>query len=158
MGQPQIMTDQIISKDGYEKLQKELDLLVNFKRKEIADRIQKAKDQGDLSENAEYSEAKDAQAFNEGRIAELTTLLKNLTVVEGSNGKDRVSMGSKVTVEVNNNKKVYEIVSFNEADPLTGKISNESPIGRALVDKKKGDTVIVNTPKGETQYKILIIE
>jgi len=152
------MSDQIISKEGYEKLQKELEYLTAVKRMEIADRIQKAKDQGDLSENAEYSEAKDAQAFNEGRVAELAALLKNLVVVENGNAKDRVSMGSKVTVEVNGEKRVYAIVSFNEADPISGKISNESPIGRALIDKKKGDAVSVNTPKGEAQYKILKIE
>lgn len=152
------MSDQIISKEGYDKLQKELDFLSNTKRKEIADRIQRAKDQGDLSENAEYSEAKDAQAFNEGRIAELASLLKNLVVVENGNGKDRVSMGSKVTVEVSGEKRVYNIVSFNEADPLSGKISNESPIGRALVDRRKGETVKVSTPKGEMEFKISKIE
>ena len=152
------MTDQIISQEGYDKLKKEFDNLVNVKRREIADRIQKAKDQGDLSENAEYSEAKDAQAFNEGRIAELAAMLKNLTVVENGHGSDKVTMGSKVTVEVNGDKKIFTIVSFNEADPVSGKISNESPIGRALVDKKKGDTVTVFTPKGENIYKISKVE
>lgn len=148
------MNDQIISKEGYEKLKKELELLTTTRRREIADRIQKAKDMGDLSENAEYSEAKDAQAFNEGKIAELSTLLKNLTVVDNGGAKDRVSLGSDVVVEVNGEEKVYSIVSFNEADPLAGKISNESPLGRALLDKKKGDQVTVTTPKGENTYKI----
>lgn len=152
------MSEQIISKEGYDKLQKELEFLTNTKRREIADRIQKAKDQGDLSENAEYSEAKDAQAFNEGRIAELSTLIKNLVIVENGHGKEAVSMGSKVTVEVNGEKKVYEIVSFNEADPMSGKISNESPIGRSLIDKKKDETVNVVTLRGENKYKILKIE
>lgn len=148
------MNDQIISKEGYEKLKKELELLQTTRRREIADRIQKAKDMGDLSENAEYSEAKDAQAFNEGKIAELSGLLKNLTVVDNGGSKDRVSLGSDVVVEVNGEEKVYSIVSFNEADPLAGKISNESPLGRALLDKKKGDQVTVTTPKGENTYKI----
>ncbi len=151
------MAEQIITKEGYDKLQQELESLTKVKRKEIAERIQKAKDQGDLSENAEYAEAKDAQAFNEGRIAELEALLKNLTVVENGQGKDKVSMGSVVTVQVNDNKKEYAIVSFNEADPLAGKISNESPLGRALLDRKAGDTVSVTTPRGSIDYKILKI-
>ncbi|MBI4812124.1 transcription elongation factor GreA [Candidatus Falkowbacteria bacterium] len=152
------MTNQIITQEGYDKLKKELDYLVNVKRKEIAERIQRAKDQGDLSENAEYAEAKDAQAFNEGRIAELSALIKNLTIVGNGSGKDKVSMGSKVTVEAGGEKKIFTIVSFNEADPLAGKISNESPIGRALLDKKIGDMVVVNTPKGEIKYRIVKIE
>lgn len=150
----QNMNDQIISKEGYEKLKKELELLTTTRRREIADRIQRAKDMGDLSENAEYSEAKDAQAFNEGRVAELSALLKNLTVVDNGGTKDRISLGSDVAVEVNGEEKVYSIVSFNEADPLAGKISNESPLGRSLLDKKKGDQVTVTTPKGQNTYKI----
>jgi transcription elongation factor GreA len=153
------MTDQIISKEGYEKLQKELDQLVNIKRKEIAERIQRAKDMGDLSENAEYQEAKDAQAFNEGRIVELNQMLKNLTVVENGNHKDIVGMGSKVTIKTkNNDEKQYTIVSFNEADPVEGKISNESPLGSAFIDKKVGDRVTVSTPKGDNEYEIIKIE
>lgn len=147
--------DQIISKEGYEKLQQELEYLTTVKRREIANRIQKAKDMGDLSENAEYSEAKDAQAFNEGRVAEVTQMLKNLTVVETSNSKGIVNMGSSVTVKVKDKEKDFTIVSFNEADPLGGKISNESPIGRALLGKKKGDLATVTTPKGETEYEII---
>lgn len=148
---------QIISREGYEKLKKELDNLTNVKRREIADRIQKAKDMGDLSENAEYSEAKDAQAFNDGRIAELMSMLKNLTVVDGDMNTNQVGMGSSVTVEVEGSKKTYKIVSFNEADPMEEKISNESPLGKAFLDKKIGDTVVVSTPKGERSYKIIKI-
>ena len=92
------MADQIISQEGYDKLKAELDLLINVKRKEIAKRIQAAKDMGDLSENAEYSEAKDAQAFNDGRIVEITSMLKNLTVVANGAKKDSVGMGSKITL------------------------------------------------------------
>ncbi len=152
------MPDQIISREGYEKLQKEYDLLVNVRRKEIAARIQTAKDMGDLSENAEYAEAKDAQAFNDGRIAELTTLLKTLTVVDNGNNRDKIGLGSKVLAKTNDVDKTFTIVSFNEADPINGKISNESPLGRALLDKKKGDKVTVNTPKGEVMYEIINIE
>lgn len=150
------MTDQIISQDGYEKLKQELDTLIR-RRKEIADRIQSAKDLGDLSENAEYAEAKDAQAFNEGRIVELAALLKNVTVVH-KESKSQVGMGSVVIVKSNGNSKEFTIVSFNEVDPLAGKISNESPLGRAFLNKKKGDVVTITTPKGETSYEIIEVK
>jgi transcription elongation factor GreA len=153
------MPDQIISKEGYEKLKKEYEYITTIKRREIADRIEKAKEFGDLSENAEYHEAQDAKAFNEGRIAELNTMLKNLTVVEGEISHDEVSMGSTVVVKNGDGKeRKYTIVSFNEVDPLAGKISNESPIGIAFLGKKKGEKVKVNTPKGEVEYKIMKIE
>ena len=151
------MPDQIISREGYEKLKKEYELLTTVKRKEIAERIQTAKDMGDLSENAEYSEAKDAQAFNEGRIAELTQLLKTLTVVDNGNNKGKIGLGSKVTAKTKNVNKTFIIVSFNEADPMEGKISNESPLGKALLGKKKGDKITVTTPKGEVEYEIIKI-
>ncbi len=147
---------QIISEEGFHKLEEELQQLTTTKRREIADRIEKAKELGDLSENAEYSDAKEAQAFNEGRVAEITALLKNLTVVKG-HGRGQIGMGSKITVDCAGQQKEFIIVSFNEADPMTGKVSNESPLGLAFLDKKIGDTVIVHTPKGENKYKILKI-
>ena len=153
-----IMSDQIILQEGYDKLKKELEHLTKTRRLEIAQRIESAKELGDLSENAEYSEAKDAQAFNEGKIAELTALLKNLTIVENGKNKDTIGMGSKVTVKINNNERKYTIVSFNESDPATGKISNESPLGMAFINKKENDIVKVETPNGEMEYKILNIE
>jgi len=152
------MSDQIITQEGYNKLQDELTHLSTTKRREIAERIEKAKDLGDLSENAEYSEAKDAQALNEGRILELTNILKNVIVVNGKGGKDEVAMGSEVTVKTGGNKKTYTIVSFNEADPLNGKISNESPLGLSFLGKKKGASVNVETPKGVVEYKIIKID
>lgn len=152
------MNDQIISQEGYDKLKDELTLLTTIKRKEIAERIERAKELGDLSENAEYSEAKDAQALNEGHILELTNTLKNVTVVHHEDSKDQVVMGSKVTVKSSDKEKQYTIVSFNEADPLNGKISNESPLGVAFLNKKKGDAIEVETPKGIVKYKILKIE
>jgi len=152
------MNDQIISKEGYEKLKNELELLTTTKRREIAERIQRAKDMGDLSENAEYQEAKDAQAFNEGRVMEINALMKNLTVVEADSGGNEISMGSKIRVKVNGAEKEFTIVSFNEVDPIVGKISNESPLGRAFVGKKKGDITRVATPKGESEYEVLKIE
>ncbi len=149
------MTENIITKEGYDKLQNEITHLTTIKRREIADRIQKAKDMGDLSENAEYSEAKDAQAINEGRIIDLKARIKDLTIVENGGSKNEVSMGSKLKVKSNDIEKEYVIVSFNEADPLEGKISNESPMGRAFLGKKKGDKVIVETPRGEKEYEVL---
>lgn len=151
------MPDQIITKEGFEKLQKELETLQTVKRREIADRIERAKEMGDLSENAEYSEAKDAQAFNEGRIAEISQMLKNLTVVENENGNGTVGMGSRIIVS-NGEEREYTIVSFNESDPLNGMISNESPLGQAFIGKSKGAKVKVPTPKGEIEYEILKIE
>jgi transcription elongation factor GreA len=152
------MSDQIITREGYDKLKQELEMLINVRRREIAERIEKAKELGDLSENAEYADAKEAQAFNEGRIQELEAFLKNYTVVANGGQKGIVSMGSRVTVKVEGKTKTYAIVSFNEVDPAEGKISNESPLGRAFLGHKKGDKVRVETPRGETEYEILKIE
>ncbi len=155
------MPDQIISREGHDKLSRELEHLIKIKRREIAERIERAKELGDLSENAEYHEAKDAQAFNEGRINELETKLKNVIIVEenGSAG-GKIGMGSEITVlnKQTGEEKNFKIVSFNEADPINGKISNESPLGTAFLDKKKGDEVMAQTPKGETKYKILKVK
>ncbi len=148
------MSDQqIISEEGYEKLQHELHELSTTKRRDIADRIEKAKELGDLAENAEYADAKEAQAFNEGRIGEISNLLKNLTVVQSAHGGE-IGMGSKVSVEIDGQKKEYTIVSFNEADPLEGRISNESPMGVAFLGRKVGEKVTVKTPKGDMTYSI----
>ena len=153
------MNDQIISQEGYDKIKNELDYLSTAKRREIAERIERAKDLGDLSENAEYSEAKDAQALNEGRVIDLANILKNVTVVENNGSKDEVLMGSQVTVKnEKGDTKKYTIVSFNEADPVEGKISNESPLGVAFLHHGKGETVEVETPRGVLKYKIIKIE
>ena len=153
------MNEQIISQEGYNKIKEELNYLTITKRKEIAERIERAKELGDLSENAEYSEAKDAQALNEGRILELSNILKNVTIVDNSGSKHEVLMGSKVTVLSSDGKeKQYTIVSFNEADPINGNISNESPLGVVFLHRKKGDEVEVETPRGILKYKIINIE
>jgi len=152
------MNEQIISQEGYDKLKDELNLLATVRRKEIAERIERAKELGDLSENAEYSEAKDAQALNEGRVLELTNVLKNVTVVQNDSSHESVNMGSRVTVKSIAGERQYTIVSFNEADPLNGKISNESPLGVAFLGKHEGETVEVETPKGVIKYKIIKIE
>ncbi len=151
------MSEQIISREGYQKLVDELEMLSTERRREIADRIEKAKELGDLSENAEYSEAKEAQAFNEGKIIELAGLLKNLVVVDGQT-KGKVGMGSKLTVKNGALTKEFTIVSFNEADPVNGLVSNESPIGQAFLGHFAGDKVKVTTPKGEVEYEIVAID
>lgn len=151
------MSEQIISQEGYAKLKQELEYLSKNKRREIADRIESAKELGDLSENAEYAEAKEEQAFNEGKIMELTNLLKNVQVV-ATQDSGAIGMGSHLVAETDGIKKEFTIVSFNEADPLSGKISNESPLGIAFLNKKKGDKVMVKTPKGEVEYKIIKVE
>ncbi len=152
------MPDQIISQEGYDKLKKELDDRLGPKRMEIASRIESAKELGDLSENAEYAEAKDEQAFNDGRIAELMALLKNVTVVGTNGDKHKIGMGSKITAVTDGKTREFTIVSFNEANPTEGKISNESPLGVAFLGKKKGDKIAVNTPRGTVVYEILGIK
>jgi len=149
------MPEQIITQDGYNKLKEEHDFLSNVRRKEIAERIERAKELGDLSENAEYSEAKDAQALNEGRIMELSGILKNVTIVDKVSDGEHIVMGSTVTVKVDGKEKQYTIVSFNEADPLNGLISNESPLGVAFIGRRKDESVEVETPKGVMHYKII---
>jgi len=152
-----IMSDQIISPEGYNKLKEELNFLSTVKRREIADRIEAAKELGDLSENAEYADAKEAQAFNEGRVAEIANLLQNLKVV-AANEAGVVGMGSKITVENDGRERQFEIVSFNEADPAGGKISNESPLGEAFLNRRAGEAIAVTTPKGQVVYKIIKVE
>ena len=152
------MNEQIVSQEGYNKIKDELNFLTTIKRKEIAERIERAKELGDLSENAEYSEAKDAQALNEGRVLDLTNILKNVTVVESGGVSGEVVMGSKVTVSSDGKEKQYTIVSFNEADPINGRISNESPLGVAFLHHHKGEQVEVETPRGIIKYKIIKIE
>lgn len=151
------MSEHVITFEAYEKLKEELNFLSTTNRKEIAERIQKAKDLGDLSENAEYSQAKEDQAFNDGRIAEIQNILKNATIADSAKA-GKVGLGSIVKVKVLNKEKELQIVSFNESDPLSGKISNESPIGQALLNKKKGDMIEVNTPSGKIAYEILGIK
>lgn len=141
---------------GHKKLKEELAHLKKVKRPEIAERIKQAKDYGDLSENAEYADAREEQSFVEGRILELENALKNVTVVSGvDSDPDTVNIGDTVTVERDGATSTYTIVGSKEADPAIGKISNESPIGRALLNRRKGDQVEVKTPKGKVVWKIV---
>ena len=151
----------ILTRLGYEKLENELNDLTVNRRKEIAQKIKEAREQGDLSENAEYDAAKEEQRSIEGRIAELETILKNVEIVEEEDlSFDRVNIGCLVTVQEKKSKKnvTFHMVGSTEANSMAGKISNESPIGRALMNHKKGETVVVEAPVGEITYKIMKIE
>jgi transcription elongation factor GreA len=144
-----------LSKDGLEKLRAELDEMITVKRPEVADRIHDAKEHGDLSENAEYEDAKNEQAFVEGRIQTLEALIKNATIIDENHSTDHVQIGSTVSVESPDGSESFTIVGSTEAKPAEGRISNESPVGRALLGKKKGDKVVVRVPAGDFTYKIV---
>ena len=146
-----------LSKDGLEKLRTELDEMVSVKRPEVANRIHDAKEHGDLSENAEYEDAKNEQAFVEGRIQTLEALIKNATIIDENHSTDHVQIGSTVAVESPDGKERFTIVGSAEAKPAEGRISNESPVGRALLGKKKGEKVVVKVPAGDFTYKITSI-
>ena len=147
-----------LSQEGIETIKKELQELKTKKRQEIAARLQEAKDLGDLSENAEYFEAKEAQSLNENRIIELEKLLKNAVVIETSSEEDIVRVGSTIEVKSNNGPETFNIVGSAEAKPQEGKISNESPLGRAFLGRKIGDEIEIKSPNGITKYKIIKIE
>lgn len=154
------MDSQYFSKEGLEKLKQELEHRTNTLRPEIAARIKEAKELGDLSENAEYAEAKEAQSLNEGRIEEIKTILENAVIIGENNGSKGgvIGVGSHIKVESKNGSREYTIVGAAESDPANGFISNESPLGAAFLGQKKGDKVSVNTPKGEVEYKILDVK
>jgi transcription elongation factor GreA len=146
-----------ISKDGLENLHKELDELVALRRPEIAQRIHDAKEHGDLTENAEYEDAKNEQAFVEGRIQTLEALIKNATLIDEHHGNDHVQIGSTVHVKGPDGSQRFTIVGSTEARPTEGRISNESPVGRALLGRKKGETITVQVPAGDLAYTIVSI-
>lgn len=147
-----------ITQDGYNKIIKELDELKKIKRKEISERIQEAQELGDLSENAEYVEAKNEQAFTEGRIQEIETLLKHATIIkEKRKSSGKVEVGSKIKIQDDSEQKEYIIVGSNESDPAKGKISNESPLGQAFMGKKVGDIIEISIPRGTKAFKIIEI-
>ncbi len=149
-----------ITAEGLEKIKQELEYLVNVERKNIAQRIQEAKELGDLSENAEYSSAKEDQAFLEKKIIELEETIKNAEIIKPKpNLKGIVQIGSTVKFKNSTGESnTYTIVGSQEADPTNGKISNESPIGRAFLNKKPGDTVEFQSPKGLVRFTILAVE
>ena len=149
-----------LTREGLKKLQDELEYLKTIKRQEVADRLHAAMDEGDINENAEYDEAKNEQAFVEGRILTVETMLKNYVLIEDhARDIEEASLGSTVTVvEGDNPQEKYHIVGAAEADPTKGRISNESPLGRALIGRRVGDTVQVSSPAGLLTFRILKIE
>jgi transcription elongation factor GreA len=153
--------DVILTKEGYEKLRDEIDFLSNQKRREVADRIKTAREFGDIAENAEYDDAKNEQAMLEARIAKLQERLAGARVIEKKEiAKDVVSIGAKVRLRDVDAKQTveYHLVGSAEANPAEHKLSNESPVGKAIIGKKKGETVEVATPRGSLKYKILEIK
>jgi transcription elongation factor GreA len=151
----------ILTPEGYEKLKQEIEYLSTDKRREVADRIRIAREFGDIAENAEYDDAKNEQAMLEHRIAQLEERLSAARVIEkGEIKKDVVSIGSHVKLRDVDAKKTFEyhIVGSAEANPDENKLSNESPVGRAIMGRKKGETVEVSAPRGSFKYKILEIK
>lgn len=152
------MPNNFLTREGYQKLQEELEYLRKVKRQEVANRLHEAMEGGELIENAEYEAAKNEQAFVEGRIQELDALLASAKIIEedGKRKSDVVQLGSKVTIKEGNfEAETFTIVGAAEANPREGKISNESPIGKAILGHKAGDTVKVETPGGTYNVKIL---
>lgn len=151
----------LITEEGYENLEEELEHLVTVERREVAKRIKTARDFGDISENSEYDEAKNEQAFIEGRIKKIEKTLANAKVVKKDEiDEHTVNLGTTVELKDldRNELFTYEIVGSAEADPLECRISNESPIGKAILGKSIGDEVVVHTPGGVSEYKILSIK
>ncbi|MDX1521448.1 MAG: transcription elongation factor GreA [Anaerolineae bacterium] len=148
-----------LTKDGKKKLEQELEYLTTVRRQEIAADIKSAKEEGDLSENSAYDEAKLAQGFLEGRVQTIEAQLRDAIIIDENGSSDMVRVGSKVTVDDEEfGEETYHIVGSAEADPLEGRISNESPIGEALLGAKVGDVVKAATPGGEVVYKVLKIK
>ncbi len=148
----------ILRRSRFKEWEKELEILKTVKRREIAERIKLARDFGDLSENSEYDEAKNDQAFLEGEIIRIETMLRNAVIVDDADkSEETVSVGSKVKLyDIEYDEElVYEIVGATEADISQNKVTTDSPVGQALLNKRVGETVKVNTPGGELEFKIL---
>ena len=153
------MDNQYFTPEGLEKLKEEFKYRTEVLRGEIAKRLKEAKEEGDISENAGFDAAKEAQAVNEGKIEEIKDALENAKVFKGSSGKSTVDIGSGVKVESKpNGVKEFVIVGAAESDPMKGFISNESPLGSAFLGRKKGDKIEIQTPKGVVEYKILEVK
>ncbi len=149
------MADKIhyLSKESLEALKKEYEDVKYVQIPAVANKINEAKQQGDLSENAEYHQAKEEMAWAQGRLLELENIIGNAQIIEKSKS-DKIGLGNTVVVEVNKIEKTYQIVGAQEADPINGKISNESPLGNAFLGHKAGDKVEVRTPAGLQNYEI----
>lgn len=152
--------EELVSKEKYEELTRELDELRTTRRREVAEQLEYARSLGDLSENAEYQEAREMQAAVEERIGKLEVILKNAKIVRGSKS-DNIGMGSVVSVQPTlkgGETRTYTIVGAEEADIISGKVSYHSPLGNALMGKKKGDEFSFQTPRGTQKYRILKVE
>ena len=147
---------QYLSPEGLEEHKQELEDL-KVKRQEIAKRLEEAKALGDLAENTEYLQAREAQAFNEGKILELEQLLRDAVVIDKNKKSTLVQVGSTVEIKVNGRTQMFTIVGSEEASPQEGKISNESPLGKAFLGRKAGDTLEIETPGGRASYRIIMV-
>lgn len=145
-----------LTKEGLEELKKEYEELTKVKRPEVLTRVTDARNQGDLSENAEYVAAREELSFIDGRIDEIEELLKQVTLIEAAQGSG-VGLGSKVTLKVNGKEEIFMVVGEWEADPAARKISHESPLGKALLGKQKGDQVEVEAPAGKVMYTVVSV-
>ncbi|MBU1203098.1 transcription elongation factor GreA [Patescibacteria group bacterium] len=152
------MDKKVFSQAGLDKLKNELEHLKTEKRPQVSERIKTAKELGDLSENAEYQDAKEEQSFVEGRILELEHLIKTAVVAETNADSDKVYIGSQVKIDKDGQILDFTIVGSTEAEPLSGRISLESPFGKALLNKKVGDEAEVDLPGGKVKCKILEIK
>ena len=158
------MTDkdqELVTPEGLEKLQQELTLLTEVRRKEVADRIRQAREFGDISENSEYDDAKNEQYLLERRISELQRRVRNAKVVAPSEAAtDSVDLGTRVTLRGvdGGQERTFQIVGANESDPGSGRLSHASPVGRAVLKRRVGDKVTVSTPRGATEYEIVNVE
>ena len=151
------MSNNILTKQGLEKLKKELEDSKLNKRKEVSERIKIAREFGDLKENSEYHEARNEQGFIEGRILELENIIKNSEIINSKRSNDVVSIGSNIKVSKQGNNMEFTILGSTEADPSSGKISVDSPLGKSFLNKKIGDVCKVKLPSGEVEYKIIKI-
>jgi transcription elongation factor GreA len=148
-----------LTPEGEARIKAELEDLTGPRREELSKRLRSAIQMGDLSENADYHKAKEDQGFLEGRIQELESILRSSVIIEKNLSKGQVSIGATITIqETGSDPETYHIVGATEADPRNGKISHESPIGRAIMDKKVGDVAEAETPGGKIKFKILKIE
>jgi transcription elongation factor GreA len=153
------MPPSYLTRQGYQKLQEELEYLRTVKRQEVAQRLHEAMEGGELIEDAEYEAAKNEQAFVEGRIQELEVLLANARIIDEGGHRDVVQVAAKVSIQEGDNEpELYTIVGPAEANPRQGRISNESPLGRALMDHRAGDLVKVDAPGGSFYVKILKVD
>ena len=148
----------LLTADGLQKLEEELQQLVSVRRVEVAERIRQARDFGDIAENSEYTEAKNEQSLVEGRIQTLEAMIRNAVLIE-QNGRTKgvADVGARVKVRTEDGEETYSIVGAAEADPIAGRISNESPLGRALIGHRAGDEVQWESPMGTSRVKIVSV-